>query len=127
MKKLITIAFAAVLMLFGAAATPASALTVDDCAESDTAPAGCEDVADITPTEDGVYPVEAPDGGTSPAPTPAPTTAPAPTPAPTVPPAGLPATGSDGASGMLQIGGLLLVGGLVVFVAARRRNPAAAS
>lgn len=40
---------------------------------------------------------------------------------PTVPPV-LPATGSSGTSGFLQIGALLLTGGLLVVVAARRRT-----
>ena len=125
MKKINAIAFAAVLTIFGVtAATPAHALTVEDCAESDTAPPECAQFEGVEPNDDGVYPIVAPTTGvnTTVPPEPEPTIAPAPT-----VPGDLPQTGSDGASGILQIGGLLLVSGLVVFAVARRRSPAAAS
>ncbi len=42
---------------------------------------------------------------------------------PTLPPT-IPATGSSGTSGILQLGALILTGGLLVVIAARRRSEA---
>jgi LPXTG-motif cell wall-anchored protein len=118
MKKLIAILFTAALAVFGA--SPAFAQTGDDteigtdggeCAESDTRPTNliCE-----PDSETGLYPALDPEGGTVPDPT---TTV-------VAPPSELPATGSSGSVGLLQIGGLMLAGGLLVVVASRRRTPA---
>ncbi len=107
MKKLIAIVFAASVGMIASA--PASAVvplpTPEDCAEADTAPPGC-------PAAGDVYPVVEPEGGTVPD-TPPPTTA---------PPVDLPKTGSSGTTVLLQIGTLLLTGGLIVIIATRRRT-----
>ena len=116
--KFIATLFTAALVTFGGASFVAAAPT--DCAESDDVPPG----ADCTVDADGNYPVILPEEGT--VPQPEPTTTPPP-PQPTVPPTGLPATGSDGSTGMIQIAGLFVAGGLLVWIAARRRNPATAA
>lgn len=107
MKKLIAIVFAASVGMFASA--PAFAVVPlpgpEECAESDTAPPGC-------PAAGDVYPVVEPGGGTVPETSP-PTTA---------PPVDLPKTGSSGTTVLLQIGTLLLTGGLIVIVATRRRT-----
>jgi LPXTG-motif cell wall-anchored protein len=139
MKKIITIAFAVVLTMFGA--SPSFAQTAEDCVESDniTDPdlaALCADVA--AQVDDDAYPAVAGEGGEiPPVTTAAPTTAPTPTTAAPVVAADrdpvparqgtLPATGGSGSSGLLQGGALMLVAGAVIFVLARRRSTAPAA
>ena len=126
--KFIATLFTAALVTFGAGTAFAGTGNPADCAESDNSiPVG----VDCTVDADGVYPpatttpeVVLPEEGT--VPQPEPTTTPPP-PQPTVPPTGLPATGSDGSTGMIQIAGLFVAGGLLVWIAARRRNPATAA
>jgi LPXTG-motif cell wall-anchored protein len=131
MKKLIAILFIAALAVFGA--SPAFAVVGDDqgdndqggvvsddliigtpeqCAESDTTPTNV--ICDAIEGSPDIYPVEEPEGGTVPEPT---TTV-------VTPPGELPKTGSSGSIGLVQIGGLMLAGGLLVVVASRRRAPA---
>lgn len=130
MKKIIAIAFVTVLTMFGATTT-SFAQDSGECAESDNLPI---DGVDCT-LVDGEYPPVGGEGGTVPAPEVTTTTVAPTTTQPvagergTVPPraptGALPRTGGSGSSGILQVGALLLVAGVVVFVAARRRNPAA--
>lgn len=120
--KLIAITFIAIFGLFGAGAGVASAAVEDDprdteCAEADTRPTDL-DCSEIPDGEGGlIYPPVEPEGGTVP-----PTTVP-----PTTVPGELPKTGSNGPIGLLQIGGLMLAGGLLIVVASRRRTPAPAA
>lgn len=108
MKKLIVIAVAAFVGFFGGIPAHASPTpTPAECAESDTAPPGC-------PIDGANYPLVNPDGGTVPDTT------------PPEPPAVLPTTGSSGTTVLLQIGAMCLVGGMIVFVAARRRSTSTA-
>lgn len=110
--KFIASIFAALVVALGVGGNAYA--NPEDCAESDTRPDDVECVVD----EDGNYPIVLPTIGTVPDTT---------TPPPTTPPptGGLPATGTDSTTLALQMGGVLLVGGLVVLVAARRRSPAA--
>ncbi|MGK0276497.1 MAG: LPXTG-motif cell wall-anchored protein [Ilumatobacter sp.] len=117
MNKIIATVAAVFITLFGASA--ASALTVDDCAESDTVLPGIECPVGETPDADGFYPLEIIEGEGDEIPE---TTVPATT-VPTV----LPATGSSGVSGLLQIGALFLSGGLIVAAVSRRRSTAPAA
>ena len=115
--KLIAITFIAAFGLFGAGAGVASAAVEDDprdteCAEEDTRPTDL-DCSEIPDGEGGlIYPPVEPEGGTVP---------------PTTVPGELPKTGSNGPIGLLQIGGLMLAGGLLIVVASRRRTPAPAA
>lgn len=128
MKKLIAIAFASAITMFGATESFAQEdITVEDCAESDTTPEGVECPVDVTPGEDGVYPPVEGTGGTVPPAESTTTTTQAPAGTSGTVPGSLPRTGGSGQSGILQVGALLLVAGAVVFVAARRRNPAAST
>ena len=113
--KLIAITFIAIFGLFGTGAGVASAIADDDrrdteCAEADTRPTDliCDE---IDGAGSGYPPVE-PGGDTVP---------------PTTVPGELPKTGSNGPIGLLQIGGLMFAGGLLIVVASRRRTPAPAA
>ena len=122
MKKFIAITFIAAFAVFGSSTASADELGIvgedpreTECAEADTRPTdlNCEEIIDEE-TGDLIYPPVGGTGGTLPDPT---TTL-------AKPPADLPATGSSGSIGLVQIGGLMLAGGLLVVVAARRRAPA---
>lgn len=117
MNKLIATLIAVFITVFGASA--ASALTSDDCAESDTVLPGIECPVDEPVGDDGFYPLEIIEGEGDEIPE---TTVP-PTTIPTI----LPATGSSGVSGLLQIGALFLSGGLIVAAVSRRRSTAPAA
>lgn len=110
MRKFVVIGVAAFVGFFGGIPAHASP-TPAECAESDTAPPGC-------PIDGNNYPLVNPDGGTVPDTVPPPTNPPV----VTTPPPGLPATGSSGSAVLLQIGAMCVVGGMIVFVAARRRS-----
>lgn len=116
MNKAIAAIVAVFMALFGA--TAASALTVDNCAESDTTPAGIECPVDGVADEDGFYPLEIVLGVTDVIPD---TTVP-----PTTIPAVLPVTGSSDVSSLLQIGALFLSCGLIVAAVRRRSSTASA-
>ncbi|MFT4864722.1 MAG: LPXTG-motif cell wall-anchored protein [Ilumatobacter sp.] len=122
MNKLIATIIAVFITLFGG--TVASALTVENCAESDTTPVGVECPVDENGNqdidEDGLYPLTIVLGESDEIPPE--TTVPA-----TTVPAVLPATGSSGVSSLLQIGALFLSGGLIVAAVSRRRSTAPAA
>ena len=145
MKKAIVIMAAAGIGLIGTA--PAAAQdgnttttlipgTPELCAEADTRPDNV-DCEVVFPGEENPYPpavappTEPPPTVAPPTDPPAtdpPTTDPPPQVAPpTVPAAPLPSTGSSGTTGVLQVGALLVTGGLLALVAARRRSTAQAT
>lgn len=120
MKKFIVITIAAFFAALGTAPahaqTPPSTSipgTPELCVEADTRPPNVDCSPGLPP--DLYPPAVAPPTTTIPPVVAPPTT--------TIPPV-LPATGSSGTSGMLQLGGLLVTGGLLVFIAARRRSAA---